>query len=258
LPWGLDRRERLKPREVKRVSVGLVSLAGEASGSASTQFLTADRNLVSVRATVQYSISDPARYVRQRAVADVLVAQAGEAGLARALASQPVDPLLTHGRTEVAVRVLAELQSTLDGYGLGISVRSVDIGSLEPPGEVAAAFADVVAAQREREQAINQAHSYASQTIADARAMAQRTVDAARGDSERRVREATGEAARFDQLLAEYQRSPALTARRIYWETISDVLSRLRSKLLIDRGQQLDLSVFGASPGPQPTEPQNP
>jgi membrane protease subunit HflK len=255
LPWGIDLRERVKPQEVKRVSVGLVSLAGELSGSASTQFLSADRNLVNVRATVQYTISEPAEYVRQKHAADRLVATAGEGSLARILAGQAIDTLLTHGKTEVAARVQADLQHTLDRYGLGIAVRSVDLGGLEPPPEVAGAFADVVAAQREREQTINEARSGASGAIAQARATAQRTVDGARAESERRTREAAGEAERFERMLAEYQRSPALTASRLYWDAMSEILPRLRAKLLVDRGQPLDLSVFGTDPAESREQP---
>lgn len=245
LPWPIDYRERVKPREVKRVSLGVVSLAGETSGVASTQYLTGDRNLVNIRATVQYAIADPAEYVRQRQAAEALVAKAGEATLASVLAGQPIDLVLTQARTEIALRVRDELQAALDRYGLGISVRSVELGSVEPPLEVAAAFADVVAAQRERERTINQAHSYSSQTVTQAGGAAQRLIDQARADRERKVREATGEATRFEQLLAEYRRSPALTGRRIYWEAMSEILPRLRAKLLVDRGQQLDLSVYG-------------
>jgi membrane protease subunit HflK len=248
LPWGVDLRERVKPQEVKRVSVGLVSVAGELSGSASTPFLSADRNLVHARATVQYTISEPMEYVRQEHTADRLVATAGEGSLARILAGQAIDTLLTHGKTAVAARVQADLQQTLDGYGLGITIRSVDLGGLEPPPEVAGAFADVVAAQREREQTINEARSAAGGTIAQARATAQRTLDAARGESERRTHEAAGEAERFERMLAEYRRSPALTASRLYWDAMSEILPRLRAKLLVDRGQPLDLSVFGAEP----------
>ena len=246
LPWGIDRQERVKPREMKRVSVGLVSLAGEASGGASTEFLSGDRNLVNVRAIVQFTISNPLDYVRQRQIAEVVVMKSAEACLAGVLASQPIDRVLTQGKTEIAGLARDELQQALITYGLGISVRSVELGSLEPPSEVAAAFADVVAAQRTRERTIHEAHSTASQTVAQARSSAQRLVDQAKGERELKVGRATGEAHRFESVLAEYRRAPQLTGQRIYWEAMSEIMPRLKSKLLLDRGQQLDLSVFGA------------
>ena len=151
LPWGIDFAERIKPREVKRVSIGAISLAGEASGGTATEFLSGDRNLVNVRAIVQYTISDPAEFVRQRAVAETLVGKTAEASLASVLAGQPIDHVLTQGKTEIAAFARDELQQALIPYQLGVSVRSVELGSLEPPLEVAPAFADVVSSQRNRE-----------------------------------------------------------------------------------------------------------
>ena len=68
----------------------------------------------------------------------------------------------------------------------------------------------------------------------------------AHGQREHKVKRATGEAERFEKLLVEYQRAPELTARRIYWEAMAEIMPRLKSKLLLDRGQKLDLTVFGA------------
>jgi membrane protease subunit HflK len=143
------------------------------------------------------------------------------------------------------VLIREELERALQPYRLGVAIRSIELGSLEPPLEVADAFAQVVTAQRTREQTMNQAHSYASRTVSEAQATAQRLVDQARADQDRKVREATGEANRFEQVLAEYRRSPQLTAQRIYLEGMSEILPRLRAKLLLDDGQQLDVSVFG-------------
>ena len=243
-PWGIDQVERVKPREVRRVFIGGLQLAGEAAGAEVPQLLTGDRNLVNIRATVQYVIADPVEFVRQRQVIDRLTATAGEACLGQALSSSAVDLVLTQGKSEVAAAVRAELQSLVDNYRLGISIRSVDLGSVEPPPEVADAFAAVVSAQRERDQTINQANSYADQQAAQAKATAQRLVNEAQGASEGVVKNASGNADRFQRLLVEYRRSPQLTAWRLYQEALAEILPRLRSKLLVDHGQQIDLTVF--------------
>lgn len=245
LPWGIDRIERVKPREVRRVLVGGMRLVGEAAGSEMPQLLTGDRNLVNVLATVQYVITDPHQFVRQKHVVDRLVATAGESSLGDVMASRPVDQLLTQGKSEAASAVRADLQQVLDKYDLGITVRSVDLGSIEPPPEVAEAFAAVVSAQRERDQTVNQAHSYADQVAAQSKANAQRLTDAARSASDRAVRTAMGDSDRFLRLLEQYRRSPELTGFRLYQEALGEILPRLRSKLIVDHGQQIDLSIFG-------------
>jgi membrane protease subunit HflK len=244
LPWGWDRVDRVKPREVKRVTVGPLTLGAEAVGSGDNLLLTGDRNLIKVRASVQFSIQDPAAYLFRTTAVDRLVAKMGEAAVTEVLCRQAVDRALTRGKQELGLLLLNRLQTLLDRYQLGITVRSVDIGGVEPPVEVAEAFTNVISALREREQQINQAHSYANKTLAQAQAEAQRLRDEARGLHERVVRKAQGEAERFEKLLPEYRRSKQLTAQRLYLETLGELLPKLRSKLIIDTGSDLDLSIL--------------
>jgi len=245
LPWGLDRIDRVKPSEVKRVTIGPLNLGGEAVGASLSQFLTGDRNLVNVRATVQYTIKEPARdYLFNSTAVDPLVASAGEAAMTRVLAEHSVDHALTLGKREVAILIRERLQESVDQYQLGVTIRSVDIGAVEPPAEVAEAFDKVVGALRQREQRINEADSYRRRTLAQAQADAQRVRDEARSSHDRRVREAEGEAERFDRLLAEYTQSPGLTARRMYLDAMAETLPRFRSKLIVDSDSEIDLSII--------------
>ncbi len=242
LPVGIDRIDRVKPREIKRVMIGLAKVnGGEAS---STQFLTGDRNLVSVRATVQYTINDPAHYLAASTDPDRLVATSAETVLAELLAGDNVDRVLTLGKHELAVRAAEQLQTLVDRYGLGLMIRSVNIGAVEPPAEVADAFDRVINAMREREQAMNQAHGFANRTLAEARGEAQRTIDQGRVEHDRRIFQARGETERFLRLLDEYRRSPSLTATRLYLETMAVVLPKLRSKVIVDQGGDLDVSIL--------------
>jgi membrane protease subunit HflK len=244
LPWGMDQVDRIKPREVKRVTVGPLNVAADAVGAAQSQFMTGDRNLVNVRATIQFAIKEPRLYRFQSAETDRLVAAAAEAALTQALAQQAVDMVLTLGKRDLGVRLAGTLQTLVDGYGLGIVIRSVDVGGVEPPAEVADAFDKVISALREREQAINQAHSFASRTLAQSQGDSQRITDEGKGHRDRVVHQAQGEAERFESLLAEYRRSPALTSTRLYLEAMAQILPKLRSKLIIDSGSEVDLSIL--------------
>jgi membrane protease subunit HflK len=245
LPWGLDRIDRVKSREVKLVTIGPLNLGGEAVGASASQFLTGDRNLINVRATIHYTIARPlGKYLFNTTSVDSLVAGAGEAAMSRVLAGQPVDQALTLGKQELGILVRQRLQQSADQYDLGVTIRSVDVGRVEPPAEVAEAFDNVISALRQREQQINEAQSYSNRTLAQAQADAQRISDEARGARERRIREAEGESDRFDKLLAEYVRSPDLTARRLYLEAMAETLPRFRSKLIIDSASEIDLSII--------------
>lgn len=244
LPWGLDGIHRLKPREVKRVVIGPTDLADKAVGASPSQVLTGDRNLVNVRATAQYSVSDPHGYLFQAAEVDRLVATAATAVISQTLAAEPVDRMLTLGKHDLGLRLAETLQKTIDRYGLGIVIRSVDIAAIEPPAEVADAFDQVVSALRQREQAIHQAESFANKTAAEAQGGCQRIVDGGSSERDRAIRQAEGEAERFNSLLAEYERSPRLTAGRLYLEAMAQTLPKLRSKLIVDSSTGVDVSIL--------------
>ena len=244
LPWGLDCIDRLKPREVKQVTIGPLNLAGQAIGASQSQFLTGDRNLVLARATIQYTIKDPVRYLFAADGVDRAVASAGEAAMSNILACQPVDHVMTLGKRELGIEIGNRLQRVVDEYGLGIMIRSVDIGSVDPPPEVAEAFDNVISALRERDRQTNLARGYADRTVAQAQANAQRIRDQARGAGDRRIWEAGGDAERFEKLLVEYRQAPDLTSRRMYLNTMAETLPKLRAKLILDADAEIDLSII--------------
>ncbi len=175
---------------------------------------------------------------------DPLVMLAGEASLAAVLLATPVDAALTEGKQQIGIAVGQHLQELLDRYQLGVTVRSVDIGGVAPPAEVARAFEDVIAALRQRQQAMNEATSYSNRVIEQARAEAQRQRDQAHGWTDTLLRQTEGEVQRFEQLRRQFEASPQLTAQRLYLETMAETLPRFRSKLIVDSDGPLDLSIF--------------
>ena len=244
LPWGLDRVDRIKPREVKRVSVGPLRIERDAAGSTAAQFLTGDRNLVGIRATAQFVVSDPRHFLFQSDAVARLVRRVAEATTADALCGQPIDRVLTRGKQELAVLLRDRLQDTVDEYEVGILIRSVDLADVEPPAEVADAFNDVVAALREKQRSVHEAHSYARRVAAQAQAEGQRARDESRAHETRVLNRAAAEAATFKRLLIEYERAPDLTARRMYLETMAATLPRFRSKLIVATESGVDLSII--------------
>lgn len=248
LPWGFDRVDRVKSREVKRVAVGPIRIAESSVGTAPAQFLTADRNLVNVRATVQFTVHDPAAYLTVSSEPDRLIASAAEAAITAVFAGQAVDRALTLGKGQLSVEVTDQLQKLVDSCQIGVLVRSVDIAEVAPPPEVAEAFEMVTSSLRQREQAVNEGQSYASRTFEGARGSAGQRTDTARSDRDRLVQRARGEASRFESLLIAYARSPTLTASRMYLETMAAVLPKLRSKLIVGSGANLDLSILREEP----------
>ena len=125
------------------------------------------------------------------------------------------------------------LQAILDHYAAGLEVVTVKLQDVDPPDQVSDAFKDVISAQQDKERLINESHGYANDVVPKARGEAAQLLNEAEGYREAKVREATGTAQRFIALQSEYAKAKDVTRRRLYLETMEDVLPRV-NKILLD------------------------
>jgi membrane protease subunit HflK len=144
-----------------------------------------------------------------------------------------MDSVLYESRQEIAEEVRKRMQEMLDRYGTGIVVQAVAIQNAQPPEQVQAAFDDAVRATQDRERQINEGQAYANDVVPKARGLASRLVQEAEGYRSRVTETAAGDAARFRQILVEYNRAPAVTRDRMYLETMQQVFTNA-SKVMID------------------------
>jgi membrane protease subunit HflK len=161
-----------------------------------------------------------------------------------------VNEVLTVGRQEVADTVRTKLQALCEEYKTGITVDQVVLQDVTPPDPVKPAFNEVNQAQQERETLINQAQAEYNKIIPRARGEAAQTIQAGEGYALDRVNRAKGEAARFQSLFAEYKKAPEVTRRRIYLETMAEVLPKVGKKVIVDddvRGLVQLLGLDGAT-----------
>ncbi|MGO9464828.1 MAG: protease modulator HflK [Isosphaeraceae bacterium] len=248
LPWGIDRVDRIKPNQARTLSVGAASRQGapllHAPDPLTDDFLTGDLNLVTAECLVQYRARDPVAYLfRARDVGSSLAALSRWAILA-ALAERGVDELLTTGRAEVAAGLARSIQTLADHQGLGVSIVAVRLGRLAPPAAVAPAFADAARARSDRRQAVTRALEYRDRSESMARSQAREIADAALGRYDRIVQPARGEAQRFSQVLAEARKSSGAYERRLFLETVAELLPRFRRTVVVAPGQDLDISLI--------------
>tara|TARA_B100001029_G_scaffold48612_1_gene38651 strand:+ start:27200 stop:28324 length:1125 start_codon:yes stop_codon:yes gene_type:complete len=195
--------------------------------------LTKDENIVDVTVSVQYQIADPMKYVLDIRDADASLAQATESALRHVVGGSIMDDALTTGRELIAQEVRARLQNYLDRYSTGLEVLIVNIEDSSPPNQVQEAFDDVIKAREDEVRARNEAETYANGLVPEARGEAQRMLQDAEAYKEQVISEAEGDAARFNLLLAEYQKAPDVTRNRLYLESIQGVMSN-STKVMID------------------------
>jgi len=214
--------------KVERVNVGQ-----NRSFTHKGTMLTQDENIVDVDVAVQWKISDPTKYLFDVVDPSTTLRQVAESTIRSVIGKSKLDFVLTEGRGEIVQREQEVMQKILDDYNIGVQVIGVEMQSAKPPDEVKSAFDDAIKAREDEQRQVNEAEAYRAEIIPRARGQAARIHEDANAYKARVIARAEGEAARFDQILTEYQRSPAVTRERLYLDAIESVLSS-NSKVLID------------------------
>lgn len=195
--------------------------------------VTGDLNAVLVEWVIQYRIERPDLYLFRVRDPDATLRDASESIMREVVGDRTVDEVITIGRQEVEDEALQKLRALIGTYGMGIKVDQVQLKNVNPPETVQASFNEVNQAQQEKERAINIANGEYNKEVPRARGRAAQTIRAAEGYAKQRVNQAEGEVAAFNALLAEYTKAPEVTRRRLYLETMSEVLPRVKSKVIV-------------------------
>lgn len=213
--------------------VYIVNVTGERQYPSRGLMLTEDESIVELPITVQYNVSDVKSYVLNVRDPETSLRHATDSAVRHVVGSTELNQVLSEGRQAIAAEVKQRLQRYMDSYGAGIQVINVNIQEARPPEEVRAAFDDVIKAKEDEARLKNQAQAYANGIIPEARGRAQRMLEEAEAYKAEVVARAEGESDRFESLLAEYKRAPAVTRQRLYLETVESVMSN-SSKVMVD------------------------
>ncbi len=245
-PLGLDRATRLRIDEVRRLDFGRAGAPGPLEAPGLGEYLTGDGNLLKVQGVVQYRVLDPVAFVLGAADRDGLLERLTDASLARTLASRGVDGPMLGDRPAVARAIKDHLNASTSSLGLGIEVLGVSLTDVRPPPEVEPSFAEAQAARSGRDRRIAEGRAIAGALGPAATAAARSVTDEATSRADRARAMARARADRFLGLLAEADRSRALTIRRLYRDALRDLLPRVRRKVVMTPDGPVDLGLFGS------------
>lgn len=204
------------------------------NGNQETQMVTGDLNAALVEWVVQYRVSDPVKFLFEVREPSETLRYVSESVMREVVGDRTVDEVITIGRQEIETEALTKMQELSTKYAMGISIDQVQLKNINPPKPVQESFNEVNQAQQEKEKLINEARRDYNKVIPLAEGEKDQRIREADGYRLKRINEAEGDAARFRALLAEYQKAPEVTRRRIYIETLQDVLPRIRSKIIVD------------------------
>jgi modulator of FtsH protease HflK len=190
---------------VKKVDVQKIQTFDLGSESSDDLMLTGDQNLLDLAYTVRWNIRSPELYLFEMAQPDETIREVANSAMRAVISQVTLNDAMGDKRAEIETQVAAKMQQILDSYHSGIQVQGIAIKQADPPDAVNDAFKQVTAAQQDAQTYINNANAYALQLR----------------------QKAQGEATAFDKVYAQYKLAPEVTRRRMYYETMEQILSKV-------------------------------
>ena len=240
LPWPMERVIKVNATQIKNYEDQV-------------PVLTQDENIVDVAVNVQYKISDPELYLFGTRDGDEVLKQAALSTVREQVGRSTLDTVLG-AREQLAVSARERLQKSLDAYRTGLQVTELNLPDARPPQQVKPAFDDVNSAQQDKERLISESRAYAAKMVPEARGQAARVRTVAEGYKTAEIARATGDAQRFTLLVEQYKSSPDVTRKRLWLETMQEVLAQNRKVVGGDGRQLIYVPMQGATttmPAPQ-------
>ena len=251
LPPIIERVRKVKIKRVYKEEFGFRTMQSGIKTSYSQRnyndesiMLTGDLNILDVRWVVQYQIKDPVKFLFATRDPRNNVQDISEIIIRRLVGDHKVDDILTVKREDINHLAQIQMQKLLDDYSSGIKIVTVKLLDVNPPQEVKSAFNEVNEAKQEKERLINQAWEAYNKAVPRAKGEAEKTIRKAEGYLLDKVNRAQGDANRFTALLKEYKKAPLITRKRLYLETMTDILPKIKEKYVIDSEQSSLLPLF--------------
>jgi membrane protease subunit HflK len=202
LPSPIDRVQKVDVNNIRTIDLG--------SPTTEDLMLTGDQNIIDIAYSVRWNIRDPERFLFELAAPEETIRQVAESAMRAVVSSVTLDDAIGDRRSEIESEVAQAMQRILDGYNAGVQIQGVAIKEADPPQSVNDAFKDVSAAQQDAQRYINAANAYAQQLR----------------------QKAQGEATAFDRIYEQYRLAPEVTRRRMYYETMEEILSKVDKTII--------------------------
>ena len=233
-PSPVEHATTPKITQVRRAEIGFRAAQGRPTQRvpAESLMLTGDQNIVDINLVVQYRIMDSVQYLFNVRRPHKLIRDAAETVIRGITGSKKIDEALTTGKAEIQVLAKDQIQALLDKYKSGLQVVTIQLQNVHPPEQVADSFKDVVRAREDKERMINEAQGYRNAVIPEARGQAAQIVRVAEGYREEKIKRAEGDAKRFLQQYQEYKKAPDITRKRIYLETMEQILPEINKVIM--------------------------
>ncbi|AKK20601.1 FtsH protease activity modulator HflK [Candidatus Liberibacter africanus] len=229
--WPIDQVEIVKVIE-RQQNIGKPSTAHSHNGL----ILTGDQNIVSLQFSVLYVVTDPRSYLFNLESPGETLRQVSESAIREVVGRRFAVDIFRSQRQQISLEVRDVIQKTMDYYKSGILINTISIEDVSPPREVADAFDEVQRAEQDEDRFVEESNKYSNRVLGSSRGEASRIRESSIAYRDRVIQEAQGEADRFLSIYGQYSHAPALLRKRIYLETMEDILKKTK-KIIIDKKQ---------------------
>ena len=199
-----------------------------------TTIVTGDLNTAQVEWVIQFRIENAFDFLFKVRDPGAALRDISESVMREVVGDRTVDEVLTIGRQDIETSAQIKMQDVVNLYEMGLRIDQVQLKNVNPPKQVQASFDEVNEAQQERERMINVARGEYNKAVPQARGTAERNVQSSEGYAIQRVNQAEGDTEKFIALLNEYVKASAVTKRRLYLETMAEVLPKVKNKIVLD------------------------
>jgi membrane protease subunit HflK len=259
LPWPIEAALTPAVTRINRIEIGYRS-GGPQTGNGVPEeslMLTGDENIIDINFAVFWKISNAVDYLFNTRYPDVIVKAVAESSMREVIGRTPIQPALTELRGQIATDVQRQTQQVLDNYRTGVEITGVQLQGVNPPAEVVESFLDVQRANTDAERVRNEAESYRNDIVPRARGDSARIVAEGQGAKQASIAQATGQTQRFLSVLKQYELAKDVTLRRMYIETMQEILTRTPALVVDDKLKGLVpfLPLTPPNPAPRPAAP---
>ncbi len=241
LPYPIEEVYVVDISKERSINLG-VTESGNAARSSINEFteshmLTGDENIVDINLTVIWNIKDAKDYLFKTRTPESTVRVAAQSVLREIIGQSKMEDVITGDRNKIESDTKKELQSLLDGFQTGANIVRVKLQKADPPKQVVDAFNEVQRAKTDAERFKNEAEAYANEVLPKAEGEAIKRSQEAEAYKQSVISKAEGEAKRFSSIYEAYKTGKTVTAKRLYLETMEDVLKKSK-KVIMEPGQR--------------------
>lgn len=242
LPAPIETEIKLKVTTINREELGFRSSVGGIKAQQAKNvteeslMLTGDENIVDINFEVQWRIKSLKDFLFNSRNPEETVKNAAESAMREVIGRTPIAKSLAEGRLDIEQESQKVLQEMLDIYGTGVEIVRLQMLKVDPPAKVIDAFRDVQTARADKEREINQAETYRNDILPRARGEAEKILQEAKAYEQQIVAKSEGDASRFLAVYEKYVVSKDVTKKRIYLETMENILKNTNKIIVGDKG----------------------